>query len=68
MPGETTTTDTEAATTETNTTNNVPSTNRQQVQNRGNINRNNNITIVNTEDKNYEVYTPKVGGLISLRT
>ena len=39
-----------------------------RAQNRGSINRNNNITIVITEDKNYEVYTPKVGGLISLRT
>ena len=68
MPGKTTPPDTTVATTETTTTNNAYATNRQQGQNRGNINRNNYRTIVDTEDKNYEGDTLEVGGIIALRT
>ena len=58
--GETTPPDTSEATTEKNTANNASATNRQHGQNRGNINRNNNRTLVYTEDKNYKVGTPEV--------
>ena len=54
VPGKTTPPNTEADTTETTTANNTYVTNRKQVQNRGNINRNNQRTLVETEDNNYE--------------
>ena len=68
MTGETTTFDTAAATTETTTAKNESAINRKHIQNRGNINRNNYRTIVDTEDKNYEGDTLEVGGIIALRT
>ena len=68
MTGEKTTPDTAAAATETTTGNNASLTNRQQGQNGGNINRNNNITIVDTQEKKYEGDTLRVGGILTLRT
>ena len=68
MPGKTTPPDTAEATKETTTANNASATNRHQVQKRGNININNNRTLVETADKNYEGDTPNVGTLIALRT
>ena len=68
MPGETTPTDTAAATKETTTTNKAYATNIQQVQNRGNINIKDNRTIMDTEDKSYKGETPNVNRIIDLRT
>ena len=68
VPGKTTPPNTAADTTETTTANNTYVTNRQQVQNRGNINRNNNRALVRTEDKNYKGGTPEVGRILALCT
>ena len=68
MPGKTTPPDTAEATKETTTANNASATNRHQVQKRGNINRNNNRTLVDIEEMNYEGDTPEVGGILALCT
>ena len=53
IPGETTPPDTASATTETITAKNASANNKLQGKNRGNIDRKNNRTLVDTEDKNY---------------
>ena len=68
IPGKTTSPDTAAATIEKPTAKNASASNRQLVQNRGNINRNNNRTPVDTEYKNYKGDTPKVGRILALHT
>ena len=54
IPGKTTTPNISEATTEKTTANNSSASNKQQGQNRGNFNRNNNRTLVDTEGKNYK--------------
>ena len=68
MPFKTTILDTAVVKAGKATAKNASETNRQQGQNIGNINRNNNRTIVDTEDNNYRVDTPKVGRMIALHT
>ena len=68
IPGETTTPNTAADTAKITAANTASATNRKQGKNRGKINRNNNRDIVDTEDKNYEVDTPEVGGILALLT
>ena len=68
MPGETTTPDTAVATMETTAAKNASANNWLQGQNRGNINRKNIRTLVDTEDKKYKGDTPEVSGILALCT